>query len=512
MKPTLGLKLSQSLTLTPQLQQSIKLLQMSTLELNEEIDRALDDNPLLERLDDPQSAMSISVSGSGRLLEGGPAPMSEVKPGSESATDAPMAGESDTRGDAGDAPGADLWGADSAAMSWGNPGAPEDDDREGQQLSDLGGGLREHLLEQLAATRVGASDRVLAAVIIDALDDNGYLLDEPEELVDAACSLLGDVDQLEVLDDFPAALKLVQSFDPPGVGARSAAECLALQILHCDARSPLRKQDRKLVQLALHLVRNHLQAVASRDFTRLRRLLRVDDEALRSAVSIIKTLDPHPGSRWASSAASHVVPDVRVVKTREGWQAQLNSSVMPKLAINEAYARVLKEQRGKLGEGGAALSARLQEARWMIKNVEQRFDTILRVSQAIVERQKAFFTHGEVAMRPLVLREIADILGLHESTISRVTTQKFMATPFGTFELKYFFGSSLATEAGGTASSTAIRALIKQLIAAENTNEPLSDSRIAELLAEQGVVVARRTVAKYREAMKIAPVNLRKHL
>ena len=250
--------------------------------------------------------------------------------------------------------------------------------------------------------------------------------------------------------------------------------------------------------------------MAARDFTRIRRLIKVDEDTLKAACAAIKTLNPHPGARFAQVESSYVMPDVVVRKGKNGWIVSLNSAVMPKLSINTAYAQVLKQQRKSLGEAGSGLQTRLQEARWLIKNIEQRFDTILRVSTAIVERQKAFFTHGEIAMRPLVLREIADELGLHESTISRVTTQKFMLTPMGTFELKYFFGSSVSTEAGGTASSTAIRALIRQFIAAENPKNPLSDSKIVELLTDQGIVVARRTVAKYREAMHIAHMHLRK--
>jgi RNA polymerase sigma-54 factor len=254
-------------------------------------------------------------------------------------------------------------------------------------------------------------------------------------------------------------------------------------------------------------VRDYLPLLAARDMTRLKRQLRCDDDALRAAHALIRRLDPRPGGRFDTADAGYVVPDVVVRRTRFGWQAFLNQDVMPKLRINDVYAQILKRNRGASG-----LSSQLQEARWLIKNVQQRFETILRVAQAIVDRQKAFFTHGAVAMRPLILREIADVLGLHESTISRVTTQKYMLTPFGTLELKYFFGSHVATDSGGAASSTAIRALIQQLVAAEDASQPLSDSRIAELLGEQGIVVARRTVAKYREALRIAPVSQRKAL
>jgi RNA polymerase sigma-54 factor len=500
MKPTLGFKLTQSLALTPQLQQSIRLLQLSTLELNQEIQQALEENPLLERVDDPQASLMVSLSSQGSLQERG------------NNAD-PMAGEATWQNDVEqggeDRSGAELadWGA--GGMSWGNPTDP-DDDREDTQLSEAAYPLRDHLMTQLRGTRATSRDKLLVAVLIDSVDENGYLQDDLSELVGAAARLLDEPDDPPTTEDMSCALKLLQSFDPAGVGARTASESLALQILHSDAKSPIRQLDRKVAQLALHLVRHHLPLVAARDFTRIKRLVKADDETLRAAHAAIKLLNPHPGARFASTSVAGVVPDVCVVKTRQGWQARLNPAVMPRLAVNGAYAQVLKENRGKLGEAGAQLSARLSEARWLIKNVEQRFDTILKVSQAIVARQKAFFTHGEVAMRPLVLREIADQLGMHESTISRVTTQKFMLTPMGTFELKYFFGSSLSTETGGVASSTAIRALIKQMVAAEDPKIPLSDSRIAELLSEQGVIVARRTVAKYREGMKIAQVHLRK--
>jgi RNA polymerase sigma-54 factor len=520
-KQSLGFKLSQNLALTPQLQQSIKLLQLSTLELNEEIERALLDNPLLERLDDPQAALAVSLSSSGRLLDG-TAPASRdagmetgAMPGSAGDKEAAPDNAGDSASDNSDAY-RDDWASDSG-MSWGNnrggtDGNDDDDDRDGRQLAGQGTTLREHLIEQARSTTAGPRDRLLLALLIDALDANGYLPDELDEMVESAARLLDETPSEDLADDLRCALKLLQSFDPAGVGARNASECLALQILYCDAKHPLRQVPKRVAQLALTLVRHHLPLVAARDFVRIRRLIKVDEETLKAAHAAIKTLTPHPGARFAQTESNYIFPDVVVSKGKNGWVVSLNQSVMPKLSINDAYAQVLKQQRKTMGEAGAGLQARLQEARWLIKNIEQRFDTILRVSTAIVERQKAFFTHGEVAMRPLVLREIADQLGLHESTISRVTTQKFMLTPMGTFELKYFFGSSLATDTGGAASSTAIRALIRQLVAAENPQTPLSDSKIAELLMEQGVVVARRTVAKYREAMKIAQVHMRKSL
>jgi RNA polymerase sigma-54 factor len=309
-------------------------------------------------------------------------------------------------------------------------------------------------------------------------------------------------------DQLHAALTLLQSFDPAGVGARDLAESLRLQLAAVRAEQPDRAAPEAFA-LARALIDHHLALLAAKDFARIKRLLHCDDAALREAQALIRSLNPRPGAAFSIDEPTYVIPDVVVRRTRAGWTAQLNPDVLPKLRINDMYAQILRRNRGA-GAGG--LGAQLQEARWLIQNVQPRFETILRVSQAIVERQKAFFSHGEVAMRPLVLREIAEELGLHESTVSRVTTQKFMLTPSGTFELKYFFGSHVATEAGGAASSTAIRALIRQLVAAEDPQQPLSDSRLAEMLGEQGIVVARRTVAKYRESLQIAPVAQRKVL
>ncbi|WP_080894680.1 RNA polymerase factor sigma-54, partial [Ralstonia solanacearum] len=372
----------------------------------------------------------------------------------------------------------------------------DEDDRAPMQLREAEPTMREFLMEQLAPLKLSTRDKGLVIFLIESLDDEGYLTGSLDEILTDLPA------ELEIeLDELQAALRMLQSFDPAGIGARSAAECLTLQLQRLD--SPAKP-------LALAIVNQHLELLAARDYTRLKKALSVDEGALKAAHELIRSLAPFPGHAFGRAEADFVVPDVVVRKTAAGWMAQLNPDVMPRLRINDMYAQILRSSRGE--SGAANLQQKLQEARWLIKNIQQRFDTILRVSQAIVERQKSFFTHGEIAMRPLVLREIADTLGLHESTISRVTTNKYMATPMGTFELKYFFGSHVSTETGGAASSTAIRALIKQLVGAEDPKNPLSDSRIAELLGEQGFVVARRTVAKYREALKIPAVNLRKSL
>jgi RNA polymerase sigma-54 factor len=311
------------------------------------------------------------------------------------------------------------------------------------------------------------------------------------------------------LSEMQAGLNLLRSFDPPGVGAHDLADCLELQL----KRLPRRQWPSvDGWEAACAIAKDHLPLLAARDWTRLKKALNLkdheeDEQILRDAQALIRTLQPLPGQDFDGEEAAYVLPDVIVRRTKAGWTAALNPDVMPRLRVNDLYSRILRRNKGANN-----LSVQLQEARWLVKNIHQRFDTILRVAQAIVERQREFFTHGEVAMRPLVLREIAEVLGLHESTISRVTTQKYMLTPTGTFELKYFFGSHVATDTGGAASSTAIRALLKQLVAAEDVQQPLSDSRLAEMLGEQGIVVARRTVAKYRESLRIPAVNQRKAL
>ncbi|MBM3364177.1 MAG: RNA polymerase factor sigma-54 [Betaproteobacteria bacterium] len=491
MKQTLQLRVSQHLALTPQLQQSIRLLQLSTLELHQELEQMLSDNPLLERMDDPLDH-SVRLLSDGAISAAPSTPSSSTESEGDTRTDTPDdLGGAGTGEDAAPAGDAD-WSFDDVART---SKAPEDDNAR-PQLEAHETTLREHLLEQLSVTVDNRRDRALVELLIDALDDNGYL----EESLGEILSRLPEELEIE-MDELLVALKLLQSFDPAGVGARDASECLAIQIRRMEKVPFVTRR------MALTLVENHLELFAQREFNKLKKILDCDDEDLREAQAVIKRCNPHPGAAYAGDVSDYVVPDVIVKRAKHGWQVSLNRDVMPKLRVNAMYANILKQSKGE-----GSLSSQLQEAKWLIKNMRQRFDTILRVAEAIVDRQRNFFSHGEVAMRPLVLREIADTLGLHESTISRVTTQKYMLTPHGMFELKYFFGSHVATEAGGEASSTAIRALIKQLIGAEDPKHPFSDSKITDMLAEQGMVVARRTVAKYREALKIPPVNLRKSL
>ena len=479
MKATLQLKLSQHLTLTPQLQQSIKLLQLSTLEMNQEIERFLLENPLLEREDEPPAIASTP-----------PTMLSTGNGDSSSASTAGSEGESREQNDS--APSALDELSDWSGVGSGR-NRDEDDDSDFQDIQAASTNLRDHLDQQVSLTPLSDRDRALVRFVIEALDDDGYLAQELEELL----PLLPPEAEVD-LDELMIALRHVQSFEPCGIGARNAQECLALQLRTLPA-DPVR-------ELALRVVEGHLELLANRDFARLKRLLGCDDDALRAAHALICSLNPRPGAQYSAPDTRYVLPDVVVRKFKGRWTAMLNPEAMPRLKVNQMYAQILQQNRGSAG----ALSSQLQEARWLIKNVQQRFDTILRVSQAIVDQQRQFFDHGEVAMRPLTLREIAEQLDLHESTVSRVTTQKYMATPRGVLELKYFFGSHVATDTGGAASSTAIRALIRQLVEAEDRKKPLSDAKIAELLGQQGIVVARRTVAKYRESLNIPPVSLRK--
>jgi RNA polymerase sigma-54 factor len=476
MKQTLQLKLSQQLTLTPQLQQSIRLLQLSTLELNQELETFLMENPLLEREDAESEPLPVPPNGAEReeyAANEAEAPASET-PAAETA---------------------DIdWFADAPT----GPARREDgEDSDYPQLVASTPTLVEYLMEQLSLTQLSTRDKSLVNTLIAALDEGGYLSQSLDEIAEMLPPELG-----VGLDELQVALHHLQSFDPTGVGARTPAECLELQLKALPHDAPAH-------ELAIAIVRGYLEALAAHDYARLKRQLHCDDESLREAQHLIQSLNPHPGAEFTANETRYIVPDVIVKKVKNAWVAKLNPEAMPKLRINRMYANILQD---KQYSGAGQMSSQLQEARWLIKNVQQRFDTIVRVAQAIVERQRHFLEHGEVAMRPLVLREIAETLGLHESTVSRVTTQKFMATPRGIFELKYFFGSHVATETGGACSATAIRALLKQLVHAEDGKKPLSDSKIAQILGEQGIVVARRTIAKYRESLNIPSVSLRKSL
>jgi RNA polymerase sigma-54 factor len=551
MKQGLSLRVSQHLALTPQLQQSIRLLQLSTLEMAQEVEQMLDENPFLERTEEVAEREGFGLEqtdapvSAGEQISEATLPAAEVPPStpefdnrvaessSSTTTESSPGDELESRlegatpveeswdgdGTVEMAPDDSEWGGDAPARNSGSGG--DDETATAADLARSPVSLQDHLHDQARCLRLSDEDRAALYFLIESLNDDGYLEESLSDLASAwlRLSVLHDnsggvppelgIEAREAIEQMlSTALQWLQHMEPAGVGARDLGECLRLQILEL-RNSPV-------ARAALAICGQPLEMIAKRDVKRLCALCGLDDEAVRAALGLIARLEPKPGRRFVDVERNVVVPDVLVTRAGRGFKVQLNAEVMPRLRVHDVYANAMRGNRGTGaggGEGGhAAMQQRLQEARWFIKNIQQRFDTILRVSSAIVERQRNFFMHGELAMRPLVLREIADELGLHESTISRVTTAKYMSTPFGTFELKYFFGSSLGTETGGNASSTAVRALLKQFIAAETATKPLSDNQLSDLLREHGIECARRTVAKYREALRIAPANLRKSL
>ena len=523
MKQGLSLRVSQHLALTPQLQQSIRLLQLSTLELSQEIDQMLDDNPFLEKeMEDlaPREDFGLEQeNAAAQTSEAEPdnwdGPMdrdSEIRVETASEVAAPIDAEGVAESWDGDgsvefSPDDSEWGGDAPARNNNN----DDEKAQATELARNQESLTAFLHRQALSLRLDDTDRAALRFLIESLNDDGYLEDSFQSLAE---SLAGDdLEQCEELvHRFQVALGLLQSLEPTGVGARDLGECLRLQLQAVSADTEERAE---LRACALAICKQPLEMLAKRDVKRLAVVVSESESLVKLAIALIARLEPKPGRRFIDVERNVVVPDVLVLAhgvDKQGlpqFRAMLNPEVMPRLKVNDIYASALK---GGKGDSHAGLQQRLQEARWMIKNIQQRFDTILRVSNAITQRQKSFFIHGELAMKPMVLREIAEELGLHESTISRVTTAKYMHTPYGTFELKYFFGSGLGTDSGNNASSTAVRALIKQLIASENPKKPLSDNQLSDMLKEQGIDCARRTVAKYREALRIAPTNLRKAL
>lgn len=514
MKQNLQLRISQNLALTPQLQQSIRLLQLSTLELNQELETILQENPLLEMADGEEGEFEDNTP---------PAQTTEAEHTEESSFDVATQKEITTpaetlreelrdelSGNEGELPNLneeftppefeDDYEEFGSTSNWDEAGRnnldDEDSDFSRQDASNIS--LREHLMDQIQLAHLSQRDMSLVKLLLDSINDDGYLEQDLQEIVEHLPLEL-EVELLEL----ETALKLIQNLDPIGVGARDLRECVLLQLQALPEDTPY-------LRPALAIAKDHLPLLANKDFVKLRKLLACDEAALKGAQQLIRQQNPKPGNEFASFSHDHFIQHDVVVKKIKGiWMASLNDGVIPKLRINQLYADILKRNRESSGQ---YLQSQMQEAKWMIKNIQQRFSTILRVSQAIVDRQRNFFEHGEIAMRPLVLREIAEELDLHESTVSRVTTHKYMLTPRGVFELKYFFGSSVATDAGGSCSATAIRALIKQMVAEENPKKPLSDNQITDTLAQQGIVVARRTIAKYRESLNIPPANLRKSL
>ncbi len=487
MKSSLQLRLGQSLTMTPQLQQAIRLLQLSSIELQAEIREALESNMMLET-DEGEAA--------GGAEDG-------FSTGREEPKADPDAPEQTSAGQ--DNIPAEL-PVDSGWDDIYDPGpgpsraAADHNGYEGFENLDCGEKtLREHLEWQLNLTPVSDADRIIALAIIDSLDDHGYLSGPLEDIMAAVEADLAEVNMAEV----EAVLHLIQAMEPPGVGARDLRECLSIQLRQCEPGLPHIEQARKLVE-------THLELLAARDYNRLMRKLKLGREELAAVIDLIQSMNPRPGNQLGAGRTEYVAPDVYVEKINGAWRVNLNTEVVPNLRINAVYAGMIR--RADNSADNNSLKSHLQEARWLIKSLKSRSETLLRVATAIVERQRAFLEHGEEAMQPLVLHDIAAALGMHESTISRVTSHKYMHTPRGIFELKYFFSSHVGTDQGGACSSTAIRARIKKLIGAETATRPLSDSKIAALLKQQGINVARRTVAKYREAMAIPPSNERKRL
>jgi RNA polymerase sigma-54 factor len=521
----LSLRTSQHLSLTPQLQQSIRLLQLSTLELSQEVEQALDENPFLERDTDEAIREEFGFEGATDSIA---TEAANTKSTFENAHETTTNSSADDVAESISTP--NDWDGDGSVdispddSEWGGDFQNNSDSNlDATELARQQESLTMHLHRQALALRLSELDSAALRYLIESLNDEGYLEDSLASLAQS----LGDPEDIEQQDElvhrFTVALHLLQSLEPTGVGARDLSECLSLQVKaklnDLNLESAKSTPAKQTCQTALSILKQPIDLLARRDLKKLVQLCRESETNIKDAIALIAHLEPKPGRIFADVQRNIVVPDVFVVtlgRSKPGaepqFRAQLNSDIMPKLRVHDIYANALKNFKGEGASGAMALQQRLQEARWFIKSIQQRFDTILRVSNAIIERQKGFLMHGELAMRPLVIRDIADELGLHESTISRVTTAKYMSTPFGTYELKYFFGSGLSTEGGSNASSTAVRALIKQFVAAENPKKPLSDNKITAMLKEQGIDCARRTVAKYRDALKIAPTNLRKLL
>ncbi len=478
MKASLQLKLGQQLTLTPQLRQAIRLLQLSSVELETELNEALEANPLLERLDDGESE-DDSAPGPDRE-----SPTSE-KPSPESESEADFGADLDYE---------PLWEDEFVGRSGSRDG---DSDEFGELAAAATEDLREHLLWQLNLTPLSLRDRSIGAALIESIDDDGHLSESIEDLI---AGLLPEIET--EADEVEAVLHCIQRLDPPGCGARNLSECLDVQL------STL-SEDTEGLALARCLVREHLEQLAKADCARLARQIGAEAESVEQALALIRSLDPRPGAQIAPAQIDYVVPDAFVQRRGGMWRVSLAPHASPRIGVNRHYESLI----GGANRGDASyLRGQLQEARWLIKSLNSRADTLLRVVQCIVRHQSGFLEHGPEAMRPLVLREVADELELHESTVSRVTTRKYLHTPRGTFELKHFFSSSLSTTDGGSASSTAIQAMIRRLIEAEAPTKPLSDANLAKELKLQGITVARRTVAKYREAMNIPASNERQRL
>ena len=489
MKPSLQLNIGQHLTMTPQLQQAIRLLQLSTLELQTEIQQTLEENPMLELEEDNQSSDTSTDS-------------SETQTTTEqeiSAGDAQLDMEKNQEIPdelAVDTDWGDIYDIAPSSTSSSSSSDGGNDYLENQSLGDEN--LQDHLLWQLQNSPTSETDLSIGTSIIDAINDDGYLTESVEDIHQSL------VDELDIeLDEVEAMLHRIQRFDPLGVGARDLRECLLLQLEQFDPGTP------ELADVKI-LIENYLDLIGTHDYARLQRKTRRSEEELHALISFIQTLNPKPGSVISSGTTHYIAPDIYVRKDHGRWRVDLNPETAPKIRVNQIYADHLKAS-GR-GENNSHLKNSLQEARWFIKSLQSRNETLMRVGKAIVERQRLFLEYGDEGMKPMILRDIAEELEMHESTISRVTTQKYMHTPRGVFEFKFFFSSRVSTSDGGECSATAIRAMMKKLIENENPQKPLSDNKISAFLVKEGINVARRTVAKYRESMMIPPSNERKRL
>jgi len=499
MKQSIQLKLGQHLTMTPQLQQAIRLLQLSTLELQLEVQTVLDSNLMLERDENDQETKADSETVAEAAPDQAAAADADPAIAKIEGADAEVSSNAETMPD--ELPGDTSWEDtyDMGATSLSAPGGDNDRDFFETHVGSSES-LHEHLHWQLDLTPFSDTDRAIAEAIIDSIDDDGYL----KTSLEALCDSLDMPPELEIgVEEIQAVLRRIQHFDPVGVGARDPAECLLIQLLALEPDTTWRKQ-------ALVLVQEHVTLLGNRDYNQIMRRMKLSEPELQEVLKLVQSLNPRPGSQITSATPQYVVPDVFVVKRKGKWQVDLNIEATPKLRINSHYASLVR--RADNSDDNTYLRNHLQEARWFLKSLQSRHETLLKVARCIVERQRNFFEYGDEAMKPLVLRDIAEAVEMHESTISRVTTQKYMHTPRGIFEFKYFFSSHVGTDDGGECSATAIRAIIKKLVAAEIPTKPLSDSKIAALLADQGIKVARRTIAKYREAMNIPPSNERKRL
>jgi RNA polymerase sigma-54 factor len=491
LKASLQLRLGQQLTMTPQLQQAIKLLQLPSLELQAHIRELLETNVMLEAEDDPEGTASFESLGAGPNDRESPVGGEEPSHSASGDSDS----DSDSHADSAE-PSVeivdDAWNETSAAAGE-TPWNADDGDRQQDYQDGRGETLQQHLLWQIQMAKLDERDQAIGRAIVDSINDDGYLT-EPFDAI--AATLKPEIQASDA--EIGEMLQVVQTLDPLGVGARTLSECLLLQLNALAADTPG-------LDAARAIATSHLDLLARREMATLRRELRVPEEEMELGLVLVRGCHPRPGSQISASASEYVVPDVFVRRASSGWTVEMNGATLPKVRINESYASLIGRSAGH-----ATMRTQLQEARWLLKSLEIRHDTLLKVARSIVERQLEFLDHGEEHMRPMILRDIAEAISMHESTVSRVTSGKYMHTPRGVFELRYFFSSQVEGSDGSGTSSTAIRAKIKKLIKEEIPDSPLSDSRIAEMLSKEGIPVARRTVAKYRESMGIAPSNERK--